>query len=37
MNLLKQQLDTSSKANNYYWVAVCAGLLFVLLSAIYLA
>lgn len=37
MSLLKQQLDSSIKANYFYWVAIVAGLLFVLLSAFYLS
>jgi len=37
MSLLKQQLDTSIKANHYYWIAVVAGLLFILLSLVYLS
>lgn len=37
MSLLKQQLDSNLKAGNYFWLAVCVGVLFVLLSAFYLA
>ena len=37
MSLLKQQLDSNLKASTYFWVVVCVGVLFVLLSAFYLA
>lgn len=37
MSLLKQQLDSNLKAGNYFWVVFCVGVLFVLLSAFYLA
>ena len=37
MSLLKQQLDTSIKASFFYWLAIAAGLLFVLLSVIFLS
>ncbi len=37
MSSLKQQLDTSLKANFFYWLGVIAGLLFLLISVIYLS
>ncbi len=36
MSLLKQQLDSSFKANFFYWLAIIAGLLFLILSVIVL-
>jgi hypothetical protein len=37
MFLLKQQLDTSFKANFFYWLSIIAGLLFLLFSVVYLS
>lgn len=37
MSLLKQQLDTSLKANFFYWLSIIAGLLFLLFSVVYLS
>ena len=37
MSLLKQQLDTSFKANFFYWLSIIAGWLFLLFSVVYLS
>ncbi len=37
MSLLKQQLDSNIKASNNYWLIIAAGLLFIILSLLYLA